>query len=134
MVQWVRLCASTAGGMGSIPVWGTKTPHATPHGWKEKKDSDPLLVAAVIRKIRFSLFFSESQNFYMGTVPFNVIHLESLICIPIMSHCQHTFTTLIGSLWHMGLNVGECLSWGEPDVWKYPQSHLDLSLENKVKH
>ena len=28
-VQWLRLCASTAGGMGSIPGRGTKIPHAT---------------------------------------------------------------------------------------------------------
>ena len=29
MVQGLRLCASTAGGPGSIPGWGTKTLHAT---------------------------------------------------------------------------------------------------------
>ena len=28
MVQWLRLCASTAGGMGLIPGQGTKIPHA----------------------------------------------------------------------------------------------------------
>ena len=27
-VQWLRLGASTAGGMGSIPGWGTKILHA----------------------------------------------------------------------------------------------------------
>ena len=26
--QWLRLCASTAGGVGSIPGWRTKIPHA----------------------------------------------------------------------------------------------------------
>ena len=31
-VQWLRLCASTAGGVGSIPGWGTKIPHAVCHG------------------------------------------------------------------------------------------------------
>ena len=30
-VQWLGLSASTAGGMGSIPRWGTKIPHA---GWR----------------------------------------------------------------------------------------------------
>ena len=25
--QWLRLCASTAGGAGLIPAWGTKIPH-----------------------------------------------------------------------------------------------------------
>ena len=29
MVQWLRLSASNAGGVGSIPSWGTKIPHAT---------------------------------------------------------------------------------------------------------
>ena len=28
-VQWLGLCASTAGGKGSIPSGGTKIPHAT---------------------------------------------------------------------------------------------------------
>lgn len=32
----------------------------------------------------------------MDIVPFNVIHLESLIHIPIVSHCQHTFATPLG--------------------------------------
>ena len=27
VVQWLRLCTSTAGGMGSIPGQGTKIPH-----------------------------------------------------------------------------------------------------------
>ena len=29
VVQWLRLCASNAGGMDSIPGWGTKIPHTT---------------------------------------------------------------------------------------------------------
>ena len=31
-VQWLRLCGSNAGAMGSIPGWGTKIPHAVQHG------------------------------------------------------------------------------------------------------
>ena len=31
-VQWLRLCVSTAGGMGLITGWGTKVLHATLHG------------------------------------------------------------------------------------------------------
>ena len=30
--KWLRLCASTAGGTGSIPRWGTKIPHAAQCG------------------------------------------------------------------------------------------------------
>ena len=32
VIQWLRLCAPNVGGKGSIPDWGTKTPHATEHG------------------------------------------------------------------------------------------------------
>ena len=30
-IQWLRPCASTAGGMGSIADQGTKIPHASGH-------------------------------------------------------------------------------------------------------
>ena len=36
-VQWLRLCASTVGGMGSIPGWGTKIQHAMRCSPKKKK-------------------------------------------------------------------------------------------------
>ena len=41
VVQWLRLHASTAGGMGSIPSWGSQIPHATWRGKKKKKDNPP---------------------------------------------------------------------------------------------
>ena len=34
---WLSLHAANAGAMGSIPSWGTKTPHAMQHGQKIKK-------------------------------------------------------------------------------------------------
>ena len=39
VVQWLRLCAFTAKGLGSIPGWGTKIPHAVEPG-REKKAQD----------------------------------------------------------------------------------------------
>ena len=36
VVQWLRLCASTAGGTGSVPAWGTKIPHAVQYGQEKK--------------------------------------------------------------------------------------------------
>ena len=36
-VQWLTFCASTAGGMGSIPGWGTKILHAARYSQKKKK-------------------------------------------------------------------------------------------------
>ena len=38
MVQWLRLHAPTAGGTGSIPGRGTKTPHAAQYGQKKKEN------------------------------------------------------------------------------------------------
>ena len=35
-VQWLRVHASTVGGTGSIPGWGTKIPHAAGHSQKKK--------------------------------------------------------------------------------------------------
>ena len=34
VVQWLRLCTSTAGGVGLIPGQGTKLLHAIRHGQK----------------------------------------------------------------------------------------------------
>ena len=34
-VQWLRLCTSIAGGMGSVPGQGTKIPHASRCGPKK---------------------------------------------------------------------------------------------------
>ena len=36
MVQWLRLHASKAGDVGSVPGWGTKILHASWHGQKRK--------------------------------------------------------------------------------------------------
>ena len=37
MLQWLRLCTSNAGGMGSIPGQGTKIAHASQPKKKKKK-------------------------------------------------------------------------------------------------
>ena len=38
VVQWLRLCSSTSGGLSSIPSHGTKISHATWHDQKNKKN------------------------------------------------------------------------------------------------
>ena len=48
-VQWLRLCAPNAEGMGSIPGWGAKTLHATWHGQKKKKKKVKRYKLQVIR-------------------------------------------------------------------------------------
>ena len=37
VAQWLRIHASTAGGVGSIPGWGTKIPHVMQHGQNKTK-------------------------------------------------------------------------------------------------
>ena len=37
VIQWLGLCASTTGGMGSIPGQGTGIPHASKWGQKKKQ-------------------------------------------------------------------------------------------------
>ena len=37
VVQWLRLHAPNAGGLGSVPGWGTKIPYAACLGRKKKK-------------------------------------------------------------------------------------------------
>ena len=39
MVQWLRLCASTAGGLGLIPSWEAKIPHTMQVEQPKKKNS-----------------------------------------------------------------------------------------------
>ena len=38
--QWLRLCASIAGGTGSIPGWGTKIPQAAQPKKKKKRERE----------------------------------------------------------------------------------------------
>jgi len=41
VVQWLRLHAPIAGGMGSIPGWGTKIPHAVKSSKKKERNYVP---------------------------------------------------------------------------------------------
>lgn len=41
MARWLRLCASNAGGAGSIPGWGAEIPGTTQGGQKTNKNRDP---------------------------------------------------------------------------------------------
>ena len=62
MVQWLRQGASTAGGTGWIPGWGTKIPHAT---WcdqktEEKKKVTPLALVGVVLLTADHLQFADA--------------------------------------------------------------------------
>ena len=47
---WLRLHAPSAGGMGSIPGWRTRIPHATQHGLKKRKDFTEIWFLSCIEK------------------------------------------------------------------------------------
>ena len=59
LAQWLGLCASAAGGMGSIPGEGTKIPQAMQHGQKTPKT----------KKLMFAVFFSFDSR-YIKCGPF----------------------------------------------------------------
>ena len=40
VVQWLRLCAPNAGGMGSIPGQGTRILYTSPRGQKKKRERE----------------------------------------------------------------------------------------------
>ena len=44
MVRWIRVCISTAEGMGLIPGWGTKILHAVWHSQKKKKKTKTIII------------------------------------------------------------------------------------------
>ena len=53
-IQWLRLCASNAGGPGSIPILGTKIPHTVRHSQKRKN-------AALTQRAVFHSLLDESH-------------------------------------------------------------------------
>ena len=61
VVQWLRLRASTAGGTGLIPGWGTKIPHAV---WPKKKKSLYLVLQNVAPVSPFFFSWSDSGRCY----------------------------------------------------------------------
>ena len=78
-VQWLRLCAHIAGGVGLIPGWRTKIPHAVRCGPKKKK--------TVLRmKLRLSntLFFS-----------LKILWVIKSYCLPVFSNAFFFFYIML---------------------------------------
>ena len=65
-VQRLRLCASTTGGTGSIPGWGTKAPHAAgqPKEKKQKLFSPIFLILFLQTHLEFR---EKKKNFFHKT-------------------------------------------------------------------
>ena len=75
-VQWLRVRTSTAEGMGLIPGWVTKIPHAAWHGHKKKKK------CSFVKNVCFDngsytvlLFYSFFQSKFEGTNILNIYYL-----------------------------------------------------------
>ena len=63
MVQWLRLCASTARVLGSSPGLGTKIPHAVWCGQKIRKfKKKKLQRLQLIFKVHQNYFFKEKKR------------------------------------------------------------------------
>ena len=63
-VHWLRLHTSTAGGMGSIPGWGTKVPQASK--WSPPPPKKITLSHAPFLKLHLCLFFrTEIWNWWL---------------------------------------------------------------------
>ena len=62
MVQWLRLCASTARVLGSSPGLGTKIPHAVWCGQKIRKFLKKLQRLQLIFKVHQNYFFKEKKR------------------------------------------------------------------------
>ena len=80
VVQWLRLHASSAGGVGSIPVWETKIPHATWHGQKKKKN-------VILLHVKYHLILV-------------LIHLDILFIFIII--CYYYSFIFGHTTWHVG--------------------------------
>ena len=59
--QWLRLCAASARGTGSIPGWGTKVMYAGQDSQKKKKQVERLLEKIIDTKA-FSKTESKMQS------------------------------------------------------------------------
>ena len=100
-VQSFGLHTSTAGGTGSIPVWGTKILQASWHGQKKNKNKNKLCWNWILPATRVSVDASRRE------------------CYP-----AHTLTL---ALWNLTLRTSHTfwVSTLFPNVWRL---HLDLQL------
>ena len=109
-VQWWRLCASAAGGAGSVPGRGTKIPHVVQRGQKKKKEN------------YFHYFYC------------------SYICWWLCTESDHTFSFMIVAFfsfffqfyWDI-IDIQQCISLRCTAQWhklrEHPSSHRDTELK-----
>ena len=79
VVQWLKLCISTAGVIGLLPSWGTQIPHATPSGQKISKEINLFLKGATDLCTQHALFHK------CGLRPCSCICSLSLLTSPAQS-------------------------------------------------
>ena len=99
-ILWLRLHASNAGGMGSIPGQGIKIPHAVQHGQEIKKKKGFETVCLTLSTILLSELMKRNSLFLLDTCfkncsEFYPIAKEGLGKIHFLIHAfLHTFIHL----------------------------------------
>ena len=90
-VQWLRLHAANAGGVGLIPGWGTKIPHAALCGQKILKNKQPFMSFPWLQFSAIASHLSVSQH-----ASWNSQDLKSSPASPLLVSfpCSLVFTTL----------------------------------------
>ena len=83
-LQWLRLHAPNAGGMGLIPGWGTKVPHASQRwcGQKKEKNTIILCLNSEIDLDIWRVVEKEGKGMWIYTVVVQSLHHVWLFAAP----------------------------------------------------
>ena len=119
VVQWLRLHAFIAGGMGSIPDWGTRILHAARCAKKKKKKKPNQMVIIMIQIkfaygnrhiffLLFSIYFLFFLRAYMFVWKETTSHQFSAMCwvLIIQVNLNITFLTIV-----VGSGMGRWTNW-----------------------
>ena len=91
VIQWLRFCTSTSGGVGSIPGQGTKIPHTEWCGQKKKKK-----IISVVHS--FTHLFAYVTNIYYTPYMCQALHYVIVTC-SLQCQCNFLFLFLGGKQW-----------------------------------
>ena len=67
MAQWLRIWASTAGDLGSIPSWGTKILHAMQYSPKKKKKKGCIEIDSLKNALEVLKPFERKKRFLVSS-------------------------------------------------------------------
>ena len=138
VVQWLRLCASTAGGLGSTPGWGNRIPHAA---WPAKKTQTNKLLSS--SPIIYIFPPGPSSKFWTHTEPFVYLERNESVCVGMLSFFGRVwlFTTLWTVAHQVFLSTGfsrqeycSGLPFFSPTQkgWHWPNVHCEIFISQKL--